>query len=48
MHRDMRGETRWLDRMTAPPTLLAREPGTGAWQRGSARVISWLPIESQL
>ena len=48
MHRDKRGETRWLDRMATPPVLRSPEPETDAWQRGSARVISWLPIESQL
>lgn len=42
------GETSWLDRATKPPRLLRREPDTGRWQRFSAHVVSWLPVESQL
>lgn len=45
---DANGDTRWLDRAHAPPRLLDVEPDTTRWQRVSARVVSWLPIESQL
>lgn len=45
---DAQGEVRWLDRAAQPPALLDREPDTSWWQRASARVISWLPLESQL
>ena len=48
MHLDKHGKPRWLDRVATPPTLLTQEPDTGAWQRFSARAISWLPLESQL
>ena len=41
-------QVRWLDRAEQPPQLLDREPDTSFWQRASARVISWLPLESQL
>jgi putative cardiolipin synthase len=42
------GELRWLDRAARPPALLEREPDTTRWQRVTARVVGWLPIESQL
>ncbi|QSX77982.1 phospholipase D family protein [Agrilutibacter solisilvae] len=38
----------WLDRAAAPPVLVRREPDTGKMQRAVARVVGWLPIESQL
>ena len=41
-------DVRWLDRAAKPPVLLEREPDTSWWQRVSARVISWFPLESQL
>lgn len=41
-------QVRWLDRAEQPPVLLDEEPDTSFWQRASARVISWLPLESQL
>jgi putative cardiolipin synthase len=47
MHADG-GGTRWLDRAAHPPLLLDREPDTGAWQRFTAGIIGWLPLESQL
>ncbi len=43
-----KGDVRWLDRAANPPRLLDREPDTGRWQRFSARIVSWLPLESQL
>lgn len=45
---DAHGDVRWLDRAVQPPQLLDREPDTSFWRRASARVISWLPLESQL
>nr|WP_144898707.1 phospholipase D family protein [Luteimonas cucumeris] len=42
------GEVRWLDRARQPPLLLQHEPDTSVVQRAIARVIGWLPIESQL
>ncbi len=46
--RNREGELRWLDRTTAPPAVLEKEPDTGAFQRAVVRVLGWLPIESQL
>ncbi|HEY0661633.1 MAG TPA: phospholipase D family protein [Lysobacter sp.] len=42
------GGLRWLDRATAPPMPIEHEPDTTGMQRATARVIGWLPIESQL
>jgi len=41
------GKLRWLQRDGEPHWIL-REPDSGLQQRVSARVISWLPLESQL
>ena len=45
---DTQGRLRWLDRDSHPPGWLTHEPDSALWQRASARVISWLPLESQL
>jgi putative cardiolipin synthase len=45
---DGRDKVRWLDRTAAPPQVLQVEPGSTAWQRLQARVLRWLPLESQL
>jgi putative cardiolipin synthase len=45
---DSQQRVRWLDRAKQPATALEHEPDTSRWQRATARVISWLPIESQL
>lgn len=45
---DAAGDPRWLDRTRTPPRMLAVAPDTTRWQRATARVVSWLPIESQL
>lgn len=45
LHND---QVRWLDPAADPPALLDREPDTSFWLRTTARVISWLPLESQL
>ncbi|NIJ68568.1 phospholipase D family protein [Xanthomonas sp. 60] len=44
---DPRGDLRWLDRQ-APARWLETEPDSSPRQRVLARVISWLPLESQL
>ncbi|MDQ2701640.1 MAG: phospholipase D family protein [Pseudomonadota bacterium] len=46
--RDQRGDVRWLDRAAQPPQVLDTEPDAGIFRRGLARVLGWLPIESQL
>ncbi len=48
VYRNSEGELRWLDRSRTPPAVLRQEPDTTAWQRGVARMLGWLPIESQL
>ncbi|AWH22293.1 phospholipase D family protein [Stenotrophomonas sp. ZAC14D2_NAIMI4_6] len=40
-------ELRWLERQP-PPHWVGREPGSSLGKRWTARVISWLPLESQL
>lgn len=42
------GDLRWLDAATTPALLLENEPETSPWRRATARVLGWLPIESQL
>jgi cardiolipin synthase C len=42
------GDVRWLDRATQPPAAITHEPDASALQRAMARVVGWLPIESQL
>ncbi|MCD7099726.1 phospholipase D family protein [Stenotrophomonas sp. MMGLT7] len=39
---------RWLDGSVQPPRTWEREPEAGFWRRAAARVIGWLPLESQL
>jgi len=41
-------ELRWLDRRGPEPISLRTEPDTRFMQRATTRVISWLPLESQL
>jgi putative cardiolipin synthase len=48
VRRGTNGSLQWLDGSTQPPQTLDHEPGAGWWQRASTRVMSWLPIESQL
>ncbi len=45
---DEHGKLVWLDERTTPPTELHKEPDSKAWQRAAVRVLSWLPIQSQL
>ena len=42
------GDVRWLDRAVQPPRVLETEPDAGLFRRALARVLAWLPIESQL
>lgn len=42
------GEIEWRDNATSPPTIWEHDPHTGWWQRTITKVMSWLPIESQL
>ncbi|KRD31915.1 cardiolipin synthase [Lysobacter sp. Root916] len=42
------GRLCWLDETSRPPRLLDREPDAGLMRRATARVLGWLPIESQL
>jgi len=42
------GALQWLDGSTEPPSVLNHEPDAGWWLRATTRVMSWLPIESQL
>ena len=46
--RGKNGSLHWLDRTTQPPQVLDHEPDAGWWLRSTTRVMSWLPIESQL
>ncbi len=48
VYRNAHGELRWLDRARTPPAVFRQEPDTTAWQRALVRVLSWLPVESQL
>ena len=48
VYRNRDGEVRWLDRATQPPTAIPHEPDSSRLQRATARVVGWLPIESQL
>lgn len=42
------GTTQWEDHTRAPPRILTLPPDTTRTQRVLARVVSWLPLESQL
>ena len=42
------GALRWQDDAAQPPRTWDREPEASLWRRGAARVIGWLPVESQL
>ncbi len=48
VHRGTDGSLQWLDRTVQPPRVLDHEPDAGWWLRATTRVMSWLPIESQL
>ena len=42
------GQLLWHDPDGMPPQIWDREPRASVWRRAVARVIGWLPIESQL
>ncbi|MFC3815989.1 phospholipase D family protein [Lysobacter sp. GCM10012299] len=42
------GELRWRDGSAQPPREWTHEPAVGMGRRALARVIGWLPVESQL
>lgn len=42
------GALRWHDDAARPPLTWEREPEASAWSRAMARMIGWLPVESQL
>lgn len=42
------GALRWEDASTLPPATLDREPDASRGRRIAAKVLGWLPIESQL
>src|SRR5690606_6835302 len=42
------GSLRWHDGSVQPPRVWTHEPESGLWRRAQARVMRWLPIESQL
>ncbi|UNK50468.1 phospholipase D family protein [Lysobacter sp. S4-A87] len=42
------GELRWRDGSAEPPREWTHEPAVGVGRRAIARVIGWLPVESQL
>jgi putative cardiolipin synthase len=48
MYLNKDSELRWLDRAVTPPVAYRTEPDTSLWLRTTTRVISWLPLESQL
>lgn len=48
VRRGANGALQWLDGSRQPPRVLDHEPDAGWWLRASTRVMSWLPIESQL
>lgn len=48
LQRGKNGRMQWLDASTQPPRALTHEPDASWWLRTTTRVMSWLPIESQL
>ncbi|HEY0332620.1 MAG TPA: phospholipase D family protein [Stenotrophomonas sp.] len=42
------GALAWHDATAQPPRLWTHEPEASVWRRGAAKVIGWLPVESQL
>ncbi|GAB3383848.1 phospholipase D family protein [Lysobacter fragariae] len=48
VYRNRDGDVHWLDRAARPPAVFTQAPDTTGMQRATARVVGWLPIESQL
>jgi len=42
------GQLCWQDEVSQPPKVWRREPAATFWSRVGARVVQWLPLESQL
>ncbi|GAA5079897.1 phospholipase D family protein [Lysobacter panacisoli] len=42
------GELRWEDGTTNPPTMWSHDPAASWSRRAMAKVVGWLPVESQL
>ncbi len=42
------GQLRWEDGSVEPPRIWNHEPASGFWSRVAAKVVEWLPVESQL
>ncbi|WDI92491.1 phospholipase D family protein [Xanthomonas campestris] len=42
------GGLRWHDDAAQPPAVWTREPAASVWRRGAAKVLGWLPLDSQL
>jgi len=42
------GKLEWTAEGPDGPEVWHKEPGTSAWQRFKARVMSWIPMESEL
>ncbi len=42
------GELRWHDDAARPPRVWTREPEASVWRRSAAKVLGWLPLDSQL
>ena len=42
------GSLQWIDGATRPPRTLEQEPDASLVRRIAAKVLGWLPIESQL
>jgi len=45
---DANGKLRWEDAVRQPPAILEREPDATLARRVIAKVLRWLPIETQL
>ena len=43
-----KGKLEWTAEGPDGPEVWHKEPGTSAWQRFKARVMSWIPMESEL
>ena len=43
-----KGKIEWTAEGPDGPEVWRKEPGTSAWQRFKARVMSWIPMESEL
>ncbi len=42
------GALRWHDDAAQPPRIWTREPEASVWRRSAAKMLGWLPLDSQL